>query len=64
MNSSYSSWENMLSVAPQGSILGPLLFKIHDIFLILKTTYFIGYPDGSMSFVVGDDTIDPLKALE
>ena len=28
---------------------------VHDIFLILKTTYFTGHVDGSMSFVVGDD---------
>ena len=45
-------------MAPQGSILGPRFFKVyvHGSFLILKTTYFTGYTDGSMSFVVGDDT--------
>ena len=56
----------MLTVAPQDFILSPLLFKIYirDIFLILKTTYFTGYADGSMPFVVRDDTTDALKALE
>ena len=65
-NSFCSSWKNILSVAPQGSILGPLLLKIyvHYIFLILKTSNFTGYADGSMSFMVGDDTTDALKALE
>ena len=45
---------------------GPLLFKfyIHDIFLMLKTTYFTDYADGSMPFVVGHDTTNSLKALE
>ena len=67
MNNFCSSRENIVSVTPQGSILGPLfLFKIyvHDIFLILKTTYFTGYTDGSMPFMVGEDTTDALKALE
>ena len=51
---------------PQGSILGPLLSQIyvHDIFMILKTTYFTGYADGSMPFLIGDDTADTLRALE
>ena len=33
-------------------------------FMILKTTYFTGYADDSMPFVVGDDTTDALKAFE
>ena len=66
INSFCSSWENILSVTPQGSILDPLLFKIyvHNVFLILKTTYFTGYADSSMPFMAGDDTTDTLKALE
>ena len=53
-------------MAPQGSIFGPLFFKlyVHDIFLLLKTTYFAGYKDGSVPFLVGDDTTDALKPLE
>ena len=66
MNSFCSSWGNIQSVTHQGSILGPLLLKVyvHDIFLILKTTYFTGYTDGNMPFVTEDDTTDALKALE
>ena len=45
---------------------GPLLskFYIHDIFLMLKITYFTEYADGSMPFVVGDDTTNSLKTIE
>ena len=44
----------------------PIFFNIfiHDIFIILKTTYFDGYADDSMPFVVADDTTDALKALK
>ena len=44
----------MLSVAPQGSILDPLLFNIyiHEILMLLKTTYFTGYADDRVLFVM------------
>ena len=56
----------MLSGAQKGSFLGPRLFNIyiHGIFMILKTTYFTGYANDSLPFVVGHDTTDALKIFE
>ena len=44
----------------------PLLFNIFmcDIFLVLNTTFFTGYADGSSPFVVRDNIPDVRKALE
>ena len=66
VDSFYSSWEAILSRVPQGSILGPLLFKIFvcDMFQMLKATYFTGYADGNTPFVVRNNIAHVLKALE
>ena len=59
INSSYSTWSDIINGVPQGSILGPTLFNIYlsDLFLFTKKSDIANYADDNSPYVV-DTTIE------
>ena len=65
VGSSYSSWENIISGVPQGSILGPILFNIFlcDLFLEHEECCFTNYADDTTPYVVANNTEEVIENL-
>ena len=65
IGSSYSTWENIISGDPYGSILGPLLFNIFlcDLFLEHEHCCYVNYADDTNPYIVANNTAEVLKKL-
>ena len=66
VNNSYSSWSNIQSGVPQGSIWGPLFFNIYlnDVFYFVNKCDITNYADDTTPYAVGTTKDTHLISLE
>ena len=66
INQTYSFWEEILFGVLQGSMLGPILFKIFlsDLFLVVQNADFGIYVDDHTIYDAGDNTDDVILSLQ
>ena len=66
INSSYSSWLEIIFGVPQGSILGSLLFNVFliGLFFIIENTDITSYADDNTPYISADDIDGVIKSLK
>ena len=57
INSSFSTWKEIIGGVPQGSILGPLLFNVfqNDIFYFENRAFISNYTDDNVLYAFGSN---------
>ena len=66
INTSFSTWKELLRGVPQGSVLGPLLFNIYfnDLFYFLEETEATNYADDTNIYACDMDLGNLIRRLE